>query len=310
MESETHMETVARRNRSGGRIRRFVFTLNNWTQAEYDSITALPCSWMVIGKEVGDSGTPHLQGACILGTQMSFSRLKTLTGFKRCHIEPMYGSPEKSLAYCSKEDLHPYVSGILPIPGKRSDIHLAVEKIMEGSTLRELASDDTIGAISIVKYHKGLTILRGLSVPERDPGIPPLVFWLHGETGVGKTRCAFEFGQHMGGGPDGVWISSGGLRWFDGYDGQPVAILDDFRAKHLVGGTGFSFLLRLLDVYPLRVEFKGGFVNWAPHCIIITSSRAPDECFAWDGRSPEDIRQLTRRLTSVIECTSANCDGK
>jgi len=111
---------VIRRNQSGARVSRIVFTLNNWTQLEYDDITnnlSSKVKWMVVGKETGALGTKHLQGACILGSQWSFSKLKTLTGLKRAHIECMRGKPEDSLVYCTKEDSDAFVCGTLPAPG-------------------------------------------------------------------------------------------------------------------------------------------------------------------------------------------------
>lgn len=53
------------RNRTGERISRAVFTLNNYTPEEYSYLTeefAPKCSWMVVAKEKGESGTLHLQG--------------------------------------------------------------------------------------------------------------------------------------------------------------------------------------------------------------------------------------------------------
>jgi len=294
-----------RRNQSGTRLSRFVFTLPNWTQEELDKIIALPCTWMIVGKEISpETGTPHLQGACILGTQMTFSKLKTLIG-SRAHIESMRGRPADSLVYCSKEDSAPFVKGTLPTPGKRNDLHDVVQRIMAGDTLREIASDPDQGAVAIVKFNKGLTILRSL-VQRKRVG-PPRVFWLYGSTGTGKTRCAFQAGSLISGiGDDGIWISSGGLQWFDGYDGQPVVILDDFRSK----GVPFDFILRLLDRYPMSVPFKGGFVNWAPRYIFITCPYDPDECFATRlEHRPEDIQQLKRRITKVFELATNMGDG-
>jgi len=87
------------------------------------------------------------------------------------------------------------------------------------------------------------------------------------------------------------------LKWFDGYDGQPVTIIDDFRSK----GVRFSFVLRLLDRYPLSVEFKGGFVNWAPRYIFITTPNDVAGTFAARKEHlPEDIAQLERRITKVF----------
>lgn len=245
-------------------------------------------------------------GACILGSQWSFSQLKTLTGLKRAHIEAMRGKPEDSLAYCSKQDAAPFVKGSLPEPGKRKDLEVAAEQILEGKSLRELATGDLGGAVAVVKFHKGLTVLR--SVVLGDNKIAPVCIWLHGETGVGKTRCAFEFGASYAKRDQDVWCSSGGLRWFDGYDGQRVAILDELRAKSV---PNFPFLLRVLDRYPLQVEFKGGFVAWNPEVIIITSNRKPSECFVErNTHKPEDIRQLERRLHFVHECIATDDIGR
>ena len=215
----------------------------------------------------------------------------------------MYGRPEDSDVYCRKQDLDPFEHGTLPTPGKRNDLHDAVAKIRSGSTLKQLAAEDS-GAVCLVKFHKGLTVLRStLTAPRTEP---PFVFWLFGPTGCGKTRCSFESGRALADGDTDIWISSGGLRWFDGYDGQSVAIFDDFRAKHV---TSFAFLLRLLDRYPVQCEFKGGFVNWVPKYIFITCPNDPDECFATRKQHvPEDIAQLHRRITQVYHLANSLSD--
>jgi len=293
--------TLPARTRAGERLSRFCFTINNYTEALYTDLTvnfAPTTKWFVVGREVGAEGTPHLQGACVLGKQMAFNSIKRISSLATAHIEPMKGTPQDSLVYCSKEDAAPFTFGTLPAPGKRNDLHDAVERIQKGSTLKELAADE--GGPAVVKFYKGLTVLRSLlALPRTEP---PCVVWLCGPTGVHKTRCAMEFGAVLARGygvNDGVWLSHGGLRWFDGYDGQPVAVLDDFRAKHV---QQFSFFLRLLDRYPMSVEFKGGFVNWQPRVIFITAPHDPATVFAKRREHvPEDIAQLNRRIYKVYE---------
>lgn len=291
------------------RFRRIVFTLNNYTPEEYRWITesfAPSVTWIIVAKECGENGTPHLQGACILGSQMDLSQLKMLYGFKRAHIETMRGRPQDSVAYCSKQDLAPFVAGTLPSQGKRRDIHDITERIRNGQTIRDLIDDDA-GAEAIVKYHRGLTILRSLCRKQRDPALPPCIIWIHGPTGVGKTKCAFSLSMEFTKSVDDIWLSSGGLQWFGGYDGQRFAIFDDFRAKH---APDFSFLLRVTDRYPIRVPFKGGETEWNPFVIFFTCPKDPESCFSTRAEHrPEDVRQLLRRITAIEHYESWD-DGK
>lgn len=229
-----------------------------------------------------------------MNCQQRFSKVKSYPCFARAHIEPMYGEPEDSLKYCTKEDKDAFQFGVLPQPGKRNDLIHTVEQVQKGATLRQIANGDVEGASCLVKYTKGLTALRGLTVRPRNPSSPPNVFWLYGATGIGKTRSAYEFGQSLYGDQDAsIWISSGSLQWFDGYDGQPFVILDDFRPKH----CEFSFFLRLLDRYPLRVPIKGGFVEWNPTYIFITTPECISVTFSTRlVHRSEDIAQLRRRI--------------
>lgn len=303
-----NLMAIRRQQNQVPRYRRFVFTLNNYTEQEYIDLTtrlAPTVKWIVIGKErAPETGTPHLQGACVLGFQKTLTALKNSPGLSRAHIQQMYGQPQHSLAYCTKEDTEAFQMGVIPEPGKRTDLSVAVERIGEGMTLQQLADSDETGQICIVKYFKGLTVLRSLTRPERSGA--PRTFWLYGSTGVGKTRCSVELCKLLVANED-PWMSSGSLRWFDGYDGQKAVIFDDFRAKHV---NSFSFLLRILDRYPVRVEFKGGFVNWTPEYIFITCNKDPDECFSTRKQHvPEDIAQLRRRLTDIIEIESELTDA-
>jgi len=287
----------SRRTTAGTRFSRVVFTLPNWTQEELDHLKSLEVKWMIIGKETcPKTGTPHLQGAVILHNQLRHSSLKTFLG-SRVHFQRMDGTPTDSERYCSKEDPNPFVKGTLPQQGKRNDLHAAVEKVKNGFSLRDLAADADMGsAVAVVKFSKGLTILRSALATPRSS--PPSVFWLYGSTGTGKTRTAYEAAKSYSSHEKDVWISSGTLRWFDGYDAQPVAIFDDFRAKDV----SFNFMLRLLDRYPVQVEFKGGFANWNPRIIFVTAPRSPTQLYSLlKERSPEDLRQLERRITASYD---------
>lgn len=114
------------------------------------------------------------------------------------------------------------------------------------------------------------------------------VKWYYGSTGTGKTRKANdEAGEDS-------WTCGKDLQWFDGYNGQTTAILDDLRASCCEWG----YLLRLLDIYPLTVPIKGGFARWCPKVIIITAPCLPEDMFKHkeSGQVWDKIDQLKRRI--------------
>ena len=80
------------------RIRNFVFTHNNYPSTELED--NLECRYIIYGKEVGESGTPHLQGFVSFVNGMSLSAvIKKLPG---CHVEIVRNLPA-AIEYCKKD---------------------------------------------------------------------------------------------------------------------------------------------------------------------------------------------------------------
>lgn len=85
--------------------RNWVFTLNNYTEAEIKDIetwTDKGAEGIGYGKEVGENGTPHLQGFIVMQKKCAMKTVKELN--KRMHLERMKGRLTQSMAYCSKQD--------------------------------------------------------------------------------------------------------------------------------------------------------------------------------------------------------------
>ena len=82
--------------------RQFTFTLNNWdTKPEHKAkVDYLGCWYMVYGKDVSDTSTPHLQGHCMFRSAKTESAAcKALDG---CHME-VSKDPQSSITYCKKD---------------------------------------------------------------------------------------------------------------------------------------------------------------------------------------------------------------
>lgn len=93
------------------RARRVVFTLNNWTNEEYEKIKYLAntqTQYFCIGKEVGENNTPHLQGYLEFKNAIKFKTLKDVCN--RLHLEKAKGNKIENFNYCSKDGN--YISNI------------------------------------------------------------------------------------------------------------------------------------------------------------------------------------------------------
>lgn len=103
----THDDTPALGNTKAKAVRarrgrRFCFTLNNYTDLELDTLTQKFTSlFHVIGREVGENGTPHLQGYVEYKNPISFESLKKVNN--RIHWELAKGDRASNIKYCTKE---------------------------------------------------------------------------------------------------------------------------------------------------------------------------------------------------------------
>lgn len=87
------------------------FTLNNYTNDECtllanlftDSTPNPVLSYLVYGREIGSSGTPHLQGYVQFPNRVSLARCRRLIS-DRAHFEPARGTPRQASDYCKKDN--------------------------------------------------------------------------------------------------------------------------------------------------------------------------------------------------------------
>ena len=89
-------------------VKKFCFTLNNWNEEEVNNIvkiavSVLKCKY-ILGYEIGECGTPHIQGFLLLDKKKSWdSVLKSLNN-KRIHLECAKGSIKSNIDYCTKDN--------------------------------------------------------------------------------------------------------------------------------------------------------------------------------------------------------------
>ena len=99
-----------------------------------------------------------------------------------------------------------------------------------------------------------------------------------------------------------VWKPSVTTKWFDGYMGQSVILIEEFS-----GQVNIEFMLGLLDCYTQMVEVKGGSTYLNAKTIYITSNVEPSDWYkniltGNDELRPAHRRALHSRLTTVKRC--------
>lgn len=265
--------------------RYYCFTINNYSATDIEQLMAFcdDTTYLTYGFEKGtQESTKHIQGYVELPRPQRFSYIKKR--LPRAHLEIRHGSRTQARDYCHKEDPKPFEYGIWKPDkqGMRNDLVAVKRKIDEGVS-EEVIADEHFN--TWCRNYRAFERYRNLKNKKRCT--EKKVIWIYGPTGTGKSKKAMDLA------PDAYWKPPE-TKWFDGYAGESTVILDDFRPSWF----SFSYLLRLLDRYPMSVENKGGSVPWVPTTIIVTCPSHPDELYNF---VTEDIKQLKRRITEVIK---------
>ncbi len=272
------------------RSKSFCFTLNNYTEEEDVELEAklneLAAYW-IIGREEGESGTPHLQGYFQLRKRAYIRQLRDLFS-PRCHYEVARGTPKQNRAYCSKDgDFRE--GGEFPCRGKeerRNREEIAArfsDAVGRGAeAVREFAEE-----FPGTWYGSGFNMLRNAQLvmpPIHRPEIN--VQWLHGKPGVGKSRRAHEQLPE-------AYIKEPRTKWWNGYMYEKEVIIDDFGP----GGIDINHLLRWFDRYKCMVETKGGMCALYATTFIVTSNFTPEEVYTDNfGVAHKQLPALLRRV--------------
>ena len=275
----------------GQQSKDWCFTINNYDDSDIaaleDAVTNGTIIYVIIGKEVAESGTPHLQGFLHLPRKKAMGGVKRIsTGLRRSHLERRRGTVDEAVEYCKKEgDFVEY--GVKPSAGgRRTGLQGACDIIKDGGSLRDVA---TQLPTTYVQYRRGLFDLQqALRGVPRTWKTHTTVFWGR-RSGTGKSRLA----RDLAGSDEAPYIfmpSTNGACWFDGYNGQSVAIFDDFEGSQVP----FRTMLQVLDRYPANLPIKGGSVSWCPRKVYITSNTSPSTWYTHVRGL--DVSPLLRRI--------------
>ncbi len=250
--------------------------------------------YVIFQEEKGEDNTKHYQGYAEFTAPLRLGSVKKI--LSRAHWEGRRGSQADAIAYCQKEDTResgPYSCGIAGgKQGKRTDVDNACELLQSTRSIRVLA-EEMPGVF--VKFHRGFQRLLEVTVDPRKAD--PKCILLYGPTGTGKSHWA------MNRFPDAYWKPPMS-KWFDGYLDETTVIMDEFAGK--MSQMTLTYLLRLMDKYPLKVEVKGSSREFLAETIVFTTNIHPYLWYDWEGRKSQ-WPALQRRFHEVWFLPTPHC---
>lgn len=277
--------------------RDYIIVINNPSEEEEKALVNDNYRYLVYQIEKGgNSGTEHLQGYIYYENAVVFPKKRGWAA--RAHIEAAKKGIAANRKYCTKEETRvrgPFEYGATPAQGNRTDLNEIAERIIDGSV--NIHNIEHEYPAEYIQYTRGLQALMRKVAKHRTQA--PEVFWLWGLSDAGKSSYAIK--KH---GRENCYIKDS-TRWWDGYEGQEVIIIDDFD-----GSWPFRNLLRLLDTYDYQGEIKGEFVKITSPYIYITCEFRPEHFWGGgiDGAVVENntLNQILKRLKKIIHVIRPN----
>lgn len=270
--------------------KRWCFTINNpdstkeWFLEKWKDLI----TYIVMGDEVGDSGTPHIQGFVIFKSNKRLSTCKQL--HRQAHWEPAMGNNKQASDYCKKGDK--FVEwGEMPGDRGQDGGKANKQRYMTAVALAKEGRIDEIDADLMVRHYSAWKNIRTdfSNIPKAIDQDLQVGWWIYGESGTGKTH----FVRNLLKDPNRIYLK-GLNKWWDGYRAQDLVILEDVDRSH---DWMYGHLKNWVDRWPFSAEQKGSTRLIRPRWVIITSNHHPMDVFA--NITQADKEAVMRRFQVV-----------
>ncbi len=253
---------------------------------------------MVMQPEQAATERLHIQGYIHFTGQKRRGSVNNLIHLQNVHLEIAKGTPSDNRAYCTEVEKR--VPGTEPFefgdcPGGQGSKLTEVARMIKDKGLKRTVLEFPATYICNGRGMRDLDLfyLRESCASLIRTDLTVTVIW--GTPGSGKSHWAEAIYD-----PEHRWAlpDEQGTTWIDGYDGQRTLVIEDFKGK-----IPFRTLLRMLDVYPLEMQTKGGFcpAQWTD--VIVTSNFHPN---SWYGDDIDpwgfEVSALQRRISNIIQC--------
>lgn len=312
-------------------VKRWCFTLNNYTELEIANITSNltsdRCFYAVVGKEVGENNTPHLQGYVHLRVRKRLIGMKKMIS-EKAHFEVARGTDEDNKKYCTKDgDILVEIGEPVTKPCTNLSYIAAKEladKVVCGEDLEELMDGDERYVEAYAKHSsfvENVIRIKGNAIGLREfidentsenvvmfewqsklydlltrtePHKRKIYWYVDFDGGAGKsTFCNYFMCRHKA-----VCFFGGRLNDLSyAYNREPVVFFDLSRSG--ANEYLFGFMEQLKNGRVFSSKYQSGFKFFKrPHVIVFSNSMPPVDAFSGDRIEVYIIRQ-----NKILKCS-------
>lgn len=289
------------------------FTLNNYTDADIERINGLVStvdrvSYLIYGKEVGASGTPHLQGYVYCKQKTRMGQIKNIVG-SNPHLE-CARNVNASIEYCKKDGDWVEFGNRGGGQGSRSDLNAFREAVKAGmlnlKDIRESHGEvyakypgycreyvrDNYPKVVIPDHPLRTWQQRLNDILEEPPDRRKIIFIVDEIGNSGKSWFADWYQQKKG---DTCQVMTPGKRADMAYSLNPglkVLFLDAPRAKQ-ADFIQYDFLEDLKNGRVFSPKYESIMKTYEPMHIVVCMNEEPDRTkLSADRYKVINIRQL------------------
>ena len=304
-----------------------------WAYVRHDKDVYLDGDDIPEGKEVGDVRPPHWHVVLQFKSQAELPGVAKAFGVEDQYVDKMTGNGAffDGVYYLTHEDdkqrnagKHVYGREEVVLPeGTEAEVWETIEtreakrmkRMPQALSLERYLDKLASGKMTLAEvydedkliYSKNITALKGARQAFLRHSKPPLVranYYMQGEAGAGKTIAAKALARTLFPGRDDdqvFFVVGDGAVPFDGYDGQPVIIWDDWRADDILGKFDRGTVWKLFAINPdkISVSVKYGSVNLINAVSIMTSVRPFHEFIQGLAGEYVDAKKMTHKAEDI-----------